>query len=373
MNHEASEIAYLAWIADAKLPANCVRNLVLYYKTGEEVYRAVMNDDAMISQIIAPETALRLKNTRDKEYLHLIYNLILRNNIKAMTANDPQFPELLKDISDPVSILFYQGNPECLKKRIIGMVGSRRASYDGLRAAEAISCELSRKGVSIVSGFAYGIDSASHQGCVRGGSPTIAVMGCGLDQNYPADNAKLKETVLKSGGVFLTEYAPGEKPLPVNFPYRNRIISAIGASLVLIEARIRSGSLRTVDHALKQGKEVFVYPGDPRSPNYEGNHQLLRDGARYFTSADDILEDMNWLDNMSNEVQNSDCDTSVGTANPAEVTILKLLKRGDMSFEQIAAESKMLPADLLSHLTMLQILGKVESLPGKKYSLKSTS
>ena len=373
MSYEASEIAYLAWIADAKMPADSVKELMLNYKTGEEVYRAVMNDDILISQIIAPETALRLKRTRDKEYLQRIHELVLRKEIKAITVNDPQFPELLKDISDPVSILFYQGNPECFKKRIIGMVGSRRASYDGLKAAENISCELSRKGVTIVSGFAYGIDSASHQGCVRGGSPTIAVTGCGLDQDYPADNAKLKDTVLNAGGIFLTEYAPGEKPLPANFPYRNRIISAIGEALVLIEARIRSGSLRTVDHALKQGKDIFVYPGDPRSPNYEGNHQLLRDGARYFTSARDILEDMNWLDNMSNEVQNSECNTSVGATNPAEEKILELLKRGEMSFEQIAAESRILPADLLSQLTMLQILGKVESLPGKKYALKSSS
>lgn len=371
MIDESIETAYLAWIAHAKLPADHVRELLLSYETGESVHRAVMNREDRIRAVLAPSASDRLIRTGNADFLDRMRGLITRCHIHAMTVSDPSFPRILEEITDPVSILFCQGNTECLRLRKISMVGSRAASYAGLRAAGNIAADLSRHGIAVVSGFACGIDSASHQGCLKGRSPTIAVMGCGLDQNYPAGNTVLKEQILKNGGLFVSEYAPGERPLAANFPYRNRIISALGEALVLIEARLRSGSLRTVDHALKQGKEVFVYPGDPGSPCFEGNHQLLRDGARYFTCTGDILEDMNWLDNPPPKVQNSDCNPSVETNTAAEGMILGLLKRGEMSFEQIAAESGLPPAELLCLLTMLQIRGLTESLPGKKYALKS--
>lgn len=373
MNSEFIDAAYLAWIAGAKLTAGETKKLVTSYPTGRDIYSAVMKGDSLASQIIPPAALTRMRLTGTREYLQRMQELITRHNIRTMTIHNGDFPEILKEIPDPVSILFYQGNPGCLQGRIIGMVGSRRASYNGLKAAGTISCELSRHGVSVISGFAYGIDSACHQGCLNGGSATIAVMGCGLDQNYPSDNTELKVKILQAGGIFLSEYAPGEKPLSGNFPYRNRIISALGDALILVEARLRSGSLRTVDHALRQGKDIFVYPGDPASSNFEGNHQLLRDGARYFTTAHDVLEDMNWLDNTTNEVQNSECNTSGGTESPAQEKILKLLARGEMSFEQISAVSSLTPAELMSLLTILQIRGKVDSLPGKKYSLKTSS
>ena len=365
-----SEIAYLAWLASCKVPAEILKKLLICFQTGESIYKAVKSDDQRILEFVPVSDLNALRNSADPDFICRMDQLVLQHSIHAMTMYDPSFPSILQEITDPVSILFYQGSPECLSRRAISMVGSRRASYSGLKAAHQIAQDLSREGIAIVSGFAYGIDTSSHQGCLEGGSPTIAVMGCGLDQNYPAGNEALRKQVIDSGGILLSEYAPGEKPLPGHFPYRNRIIAALGEAVILVEAKIRSGSLRTVDHALEQGKEVFVYPGDPTSPFFEGNHQLLRDGGHYFSKALDILEDMNWLDKNQSEVQNSGCSISTDGMSPEEEKILRLLIPGELSFDQLAAQSAVSPSDLLSILTILQIRGAVEPLPGKKYQIK---
>lgn len=370
LNDEIMESAYLAWLASARIPADSLLKLLDMYNSGESVYRAVRSGNPQIQETVPPGALTTLRRNAAPDTIRMFSERISSHQIRAMTIHDPKFPCILRDIEDPVSILFYQGNTACLTGRIIGMVGSRQASYAGLKAAQRIARDLSREGVSVISGFAYGIDSASHRGCIEGGSPTIAVMGCGLDIDYPADNAELRRTALEGNGLFLSEYAPGEKPLAGNFPYRNRIISALGAALILMEAKIRSGSLRTVDHALKQGKDIFVYPGDPESLHFEGNHQLLRDGGRYFTTARDVLEDLDWLDKKPGVVQNSGCSGSPAADSPAEERIMQILRPGALSFEQLAAKSMLTPAELLSLLTILQVRGMIEPLPGKKYQMK---
>ncbi len=367
---DMTESVYLAWLASAKLPADCLRQLLQQFRSGADIYRMIAMGDQTLKGILPEAYFSRLVRNSGKENLLKLSGYLSDCRISVMSLLDPGFPEILGIITDPVSILFYQGDPSCLSARTIGMVGSRQASYTGLKAARQIARDLSCAGVSVVSGFAYGIDAMSHTGCLEGGSPTIAVMGCGLDQNYPSDHMQLRGRIIESGGLLLSEYAPGEKPLAVNFPYRNRIISALGEALVLVEAKIRSGSLRTVDHALRQGRDVFVYPGDPTSPHFEGNHQLLREGGRYFTTAQDILEDMNWLDKEPPDVQNSVCTGSSADASSPEEKIRRMLLPGELSFDQLAAATALPPAELLSLLTIMHIHGKIEMLPGKKYQLK---
>ena len=368
--NELTEREYLAWLASAKMPAAFLGNLLARFETGETVYRLISRRDEAVNEVL-PKTVLdKLAENAGENQMSFYKDRMNRFQIQSMTFLDSGFPSVLRDIPDPVSILFYQGDPGCLEGRTISMVGSRQASYNGLKAARQIAAELGRKKITVVSGFAYGIDAASHTGCMEGGSPTAAVMGCGLDQNYPADHFALRKKVLDKGGVLMSEYAPGEKPMAANFPYRNRIISALGEALILVEAKIRSGSLRTVDHALAQGKEVFVYPGDPDSPHFEGNHQLLREGGHYFTTARDILEDMNWLDKSPGYVQNSGCTDHRADLLPEEEKIRKMLSPGALSFDQLAEKTGIAPAQLLSLLTIMQIRGTVEALPGKKYQLK---
>lgn len=372
MTPEKTESSYLAWLAEAHLPADALLCLLQKSESPEALYQSIMSSGDDVRDLLSPDRLIHLQKSGSPENLIRWQNMFSLHHIGTMTFRDSRFPDILQKIEDPVSILFFQGDPSCLTRRMISMVGARRASHTGLKAAGSIARDLSRAGVSIVSGFAYGIDSASHQGCLEGGSPTIAVLGCGPDQNYPADHAGLRERVLESGGLILSEYSPGEKPLAAHFPYRNRIISALGEAVVLVEARIKSGSLRTVEHGLRQGKDIFVYPGDPLSPNFEGNHQLLREGARYFTSAEDILEDLNWLDKMPPVVQNSVCTGSAADISPEEERIRQLLQGGEMSFEQLTEELSLAPPKLMGFLTIMQIKGLIEPVPGKKYQLKES-
>lgn len=369
MTDAAIETAYLAWLADQKIPAEELISAILEYRTGENVFHAVTEDDSRLSELIRPDAVRRLKAAGTRDNLRRYYDLAAQHRILSVTAADDSFPDILTRIPDPVSILFYQGDLSCLRQRMIAMVGSRHASYAGLKAAEGIARDLSSSGIIIVSGFANGIDTACHEGCLKGGSPTVAVLGCGLDQAYPAANSGLRKQVLESGGLLISEFAPGQPPLAFHFPYRNRIISGLGDALVLMEARIRSGSLVTVSHALNQGKDVFVYPGDPSSPYSEGNRQLLREGATYFTTARDILADMNWLDNPPDEVQNSDCSVLSKARTETEAAVLKCLLPGPRSFDQLADACGLPPAELLGILTMLQVQGMIESVPGKKYQI----
>ena len=369
-NAEAIETTYLAWLAGTNIPLEILRDILMHYVSGEAVYQAVLHREPAIREIISEQTMQKLFHHSDGDRMKETFSLIRKHNIQSITMLSPLFPNFLKEISQPVSILFYQGNPECLIRRKLSMVGSRSASAAGLKAAEKTARELSCHGVSIVSGFAVGIDTACHQGCLKGGSPTIAVMGCGLERNYPADNRQLRTKILDTGGVLLSEYAPGEPPLASHFPVRNRIIAALGEAVIVMEAKIKSGSMTTVSHALEQGKDVFVYPGDPSSLYCEGNHQLLREGAIFFTSAGDILEDMKWLDNPRNQVQNIDCAVSARGDTSAEKAIYAVLLSGAAGFEQLAVMTNLAPSALMSALTMMQIRGEIESLPGKIYQIR---
>ena len=371
---DISGFLYHAWLASALLPPDITQKCMNEFQTPERVFQSIIIQKNKPDFIPPAGLNTLIRNSSEDLLLHL-NEMLMQHQIKAITINDSYYyPSSLSQIENPPAILFYQGNIQCLKNRMLAMVGSRVASYDGEKAARKIARELSREGVSIISGMAGGIDSASHTGCIEGGTPTIAVTGCGLDIVYPAGNVKLRDEILKSNGLLLSEYAPGEKPVGWHFPFRNRIITGIGYALIVIEAKIRSGTMTSVQHALNQGKDVFVYPGNPASQYCEGNHQLLREGALYFTTSADILEDLRWLDNREIIGQNSVCsDKTEPTLTPDEETVFSILKPGRLSFEQIADKSKLSPAALMSTLTMLQIKGSIEALPGKQYQLKESN
>ena len=361
-----------AWLASAGLPAKAVRDILECFETPVGAITAFLGDSDRFRKMIPERYRQILYRNAQPKVLDKTQRTMQAYRIGAFSCMEDIFPEKLHNIQDPPAILFYRGNTSCLENRMIAVVGSRNASYQGLRAAKAITKELSRAGVTIISGLAIGIDQASHEGCITGGSQTVAVLGCGLDIIYPQSNSKLSHEILQQGGLLLSEYAPGEKPLGYHFPVRNRIISGLSDAVILMEAKVRSGSMTTVRHALDQGKDVFVYPGEAGSVYFEGNHILLREGARFFTNATDILQDMNWLDNHTNVGQNIDC-SGHGNADFSEdeKRILLVLKPGKLTLDQIAEKTGMDVSGLLGTLTMLQVKGSVVALPGKNYQLKN--
>lgn len=210
------------------------------------------------------------------------------NFVVALSGNS--YPPLLQQIQDPPAVLFGCGRRQALYSRQVAIVGSRRASLGGRRRAAHLAAELSHNGLAITSGLAVGIDGSAHESVVSAKGVAVAVLGSGIDNIYPRCHLALAEQIIQSGGVVVSEFATGLKPLPQHFPRRNRIISGLGSAVVVIEAGLASGSLITARLAAEQGREVLAMPGSPDNPLSRGCHSLLRDGAGLVENAGDVLD-----------------------------------------------------------------------------------
>ncbi|MHB9291413.1 putative DNA processing protein [Hollandina sp. SP2] len=203
----------------------------------------------------------------------------------------PQYPPLLREIYDPPAILFYRGqlpNPEL---PIVGIVGTRHPSAAGLTQAYDMAKALGHAGIPVIAGLALGIDGMAHRGNSDGGAPTIAVLGSGLDEVYPAGNRLLARRIVEQGGVLLSEYPPGTTPRKWHFPARNRIISALARGTVIVEAPESSGALITARFALEQGRDIWVASVGLASPQGAGTRKLAAEGAQVISSAREILDE----------------------------------------------------------------------------------
>jgi DNA processing protein len=212
-----------------------------------------------------------------------------RRGIRLVLLTDPGYPPLLRRIACPPPVLFVEGPVTVLARPQIAVVGSRGPTASGRELAFQLAADLVKYALTITSGLALGIDSAAHQGALRAGGVSVAVMGTGPDRIYPARNRTLAERILAEGGALLTEFLPGTGPEPPNFPRRNRIISGLSLGVLVVEAALPSGSLLTARHALEQDREVMAVPGPVRSPLSRGCHELLRNGAALVETAEDVL------------------------------------------------------------------------------------
>jgi DNA processing protein len=231
-----------------------------------------------------------LRAPEDRQALHWAAE-IERTGIRIVTAFDEEYPRLLQETSDPPFLLYALGRIERLRLPAVAVVGSREASRYGRDVASRLARELSSAGIAVVSGFARGVDAAAHEAALEGLGGTIAVLGCGLDVDYPREHARLKDRLV-SQHLLLSEYVPGTEPRPQNFPIRNRIIAGLSSGVVVVEASRRSGSLITARLAADFGRDVFAVPGSIFSETSSGAHELLRDGAILCRGAEDILAEL---------------------------------------------------------------------------------
>lgn len=210
-----------------------------------------------------------------------------------MTPRHAHYPAGLKNLHEPPDVLYYEGDPaRWAQARVaVTIVGTRRSSASGRQLAGRFAHCLAEAGISIISGFARGIDSAAHWGSLDSQSPPVAVLACGLDYCYPSENQQLFRRIA-SQGLILSEYPPGQPPLPHHFPERNRLLAALATAVLLVEAPARSGAALTVEHALELGRTVFVLPGPIDHANYQGNLKYLKEGAVLITSPRDVLEQL---------------------------------------------------------------------------------
>jgi DNA processing protein len=208
-----------------------------------------------------------------------------------LARSDARFPPRLKAIFDPPPVLHLRGSaePELLARRSVAVVGARSCSPYGAQVARMLGRELAAAGLVVVSGLARGVDGEAHRGALAGGGPTVGVLGCGIDRDYPAVNASLSRR-MEDGGLVVSEYEAGVEPAPWRFPARNRIIAGLCEAVVVVEARERSGALITADFALDEGREVFAVPGEITSSFSAGSNSLLKLGATPLTCTGDVLD-----------------------------------------------------------------------------------
>ena len=277
----------------------------------------------------------------------------------------PCFPPGLAQACPPVPLLFGLGDPQLLVRRQVAVVGSRAPSAQGCRIAERIAGDLAANGVIVTSGMARGIDGAAHKGALRAGGVTIAVLGNGLGRTYPSEHRDLAERIAQTG-VLLSEHSPEIPPLPEHFPRRNRIISALSAATLVVEAGLRSGSLITARHALEQGREVFAVPGSVFNPLARGCHALLRQGAALVEDATDILRELGWETASPNselpkEVSKPKEDKATPfpeePPGPEEKRLLEAMGWDPISADELAQRSGLPPEILSAALFALELRG----------------
>ncbi|MFN2257887.1 MAG: DNA-processing protein DprA [Desulfuromonadaceae bacterium] len=339
---------------------------------------------ARIGEIPAADDPLVLRGV---EYIR-------EHQVRILSINCAEYPRLLREISDPPALLYVSG--ELSTRPCIAIVGSRRATRDGKRMAKELGRDLASAGFCVVSGMASGIDGAAHEGALSaagadqpGAMSTMGVLGGGIDVVYPRSNAHLYHGVGASGAL-ISEYPPGCEPLAHHFPGRNRIISALSAAVVVVEAAARSGSLITAEFALEHGRDVFAVPGSVYSPASSGTLQLLKDGAIIVTSAQDVLDEYRRyapattagqnLFSISGVPEQEGNDNPQGSAGggdlsaqavenlaPGEKKVFILLGSDPLHVDEIAGESGLTPMDVSSIVLHLELQGLVKALPGARY------
>ncbi len=261
------------------------------FETAKRIYNAtekeILKVDGMSDKIVQ-----NMQKAKDAKLLEKYEKYILKNDIKIINISDDNYPAKLKNIYAPPITIFAKGDISLLNSKSIAIVGSREPSKYGIYVAEKFSKELSKEGITIVSGLARGIDTFAHVGALSSFGKTIAVLGSGIDVVYPKENAKYYREISEKG-LIISEYIVGTAPESKNFPQRNRIISALSDGVLVVEARKNSGTMITTDFALEQGKELYVIPGNITSNLSAGTNNLIKEGAKLITDVYEILEDLN--------------------------------------------------------------------------------
>lgn len=285
---------------------------------------------------------------------------------RILTYADPEYPPLLRQISDPPLILYCEGDIHVLARQTLAIVGSRSPTPAGAETAFAFAAQLARMGFVICSGLALGIDAAAHRGCLAADAGTIAVVGTGLDRVYPPRHADLAAQI-RTQGLLISEFPLGTPPLGRHFPLRNRIISGLSRGVLVVEAGIQSGSLITAHQATEQGREVFAIPGSIHSPNSKGCHSLLREGAKLVDNANDILEELAGILPPATGVALT--DEAEPSAEPGEEyqALLAAVDMTPTSVEHIVERSGLTPDVVCSMLLLLEMQNYVHMTANGQY------
>lgn len=288
--------------------------------------------------------------------------------------HDPRFPRRLFDLPDAPAALFCRGRVAALNDPQLAIVGSRTPTTGGRQNARAFARFLADQGLTITSGLALGVDSEAHCGTLEAGGSTVAVLGSGPDRIYPPENEPLAEQIVANDGLIVAEWLPGTGPRRGHFPRRNRLISGLSTGVLVVEASLKSDSLITARLAGEQGRDVFAIPGSIHNPLARGCHQLLREGAKLVEAGRDILEEL--APTLGAFLQATDHPADAGSADPDAASpsldpqqqrVLELLGHDPQPADVVIAASGLTAGEVSSILLMLELAGKVSTLPGGLY------
>jgi DNA processing protein len=271
-----------------------------------------------------------------------------------VARRDASYPPLLAELHDPPESLYVRGEVDALAAPGVAVVGARSCSPYGAQVARSLSRELAGAGVVVVSGLARGVDGEAHRGALDVGGRTVAVLGCGIDRDYPRSHAELARRIVASGAV-VSEYPVGVEPAPWRFPARNRIIAGLSLATVVVEARERSGALITADFALELGRDVFAVPGEITAALSAGTNDLLRQGAAPLTAVRDVL------DALGIEAESAPRSHSL---SEGAGTLLELLRDGARAADELTRAAGLPPGDVAAALVELELAGLAAQADG---------
>lgn len=354
----------LLWISLGKIPgvgSQTYCQLLKAFGTPEQIYNT---DLKQLNEVVRPAIAQEIAKGFNAERHEISLQWLSQPNNHLITLADEAYPKSLLEIADPPPYLYAKGNIALLNHPAIAIVGSRNATVQGEKNAEAFAAELCRYHLCIISGLALGIDGAAHRGALKAQGATIAVVGTGLDIVYPAKHRELAHQIAEHG-LIISEFDLGVPSTPQNFPRRNRIISGLSLGCLVVEANLQSGSQITARLATEQGREVFAIPGSIHSPMSKGCHQLIKQGAKLVDSVQDIVEELHL------ETKAIVCHTAAGTpstnSNTHTELILDKLGFDPMHMEHLVSLTGLTVSEVSSMLMVLELEGKVASLTGGQF------
>jgi DNA processing protein len=326
---------------------------------------------------ISQKLANALADPENSTKLQKEFELAAKGGTRIITLADPEYPECLRNIYDPPFCLYVRGNLPELGDGCIAIVGSRRPSRYGRKMTEHLTSQAVGAGWKVISGLAYGIDAVAHKATVDCGGITVAVLGGGLMRVHPQDNIPLARSIVESGGAIVSEF-PMEYPVNrQSFPRRNRIVAAMGAATLVVEAGLNSGALITADLAAEQGRSVFAVPGQADNELARGCHKLIRQGAKLTEDFEDILNDFEFLPGLGYNTRETPLgyNATVGDhttidLDPLGQRIVGLLETEEKAFDTLIAELEINAAELMSALMKLELQMVISQAPGRLYSLR---
>ncbi len=350
------------WIALSsieELGSSFIQRLYNHFGDIEKVFNA--NDLSEIDGL-SVKKAEKFLRLRDKTDPDRALQIVLDRGVKYLTFEDEKYPQMLKNIDDSPSVLYYKGDLfDCNLNKTLAVVGSRRATSYAKDALAKIISELNGTDICIVSGLASGIDTTAHISALDNNLKTIGVIASGFDYTYPAANKDLYKRIEDGNGAVLSEYYPTFEPLKFRFPQRNRIVSGLSYGTLVAEASLKSGALITANLTLEQGRELMCIPGLITNLNTQGIYKLLKNGATLVTCADDILEALRW------EVKIEQKNLFELDLSEVEQLIYDALNIEDKCFDELQAFTRLSVDDLLTYLTTMELKGIIKQVDGDRY------